>query len=180
MTGIFIPMEFLENENLNQTECLVLAIYRYYTLEGKQHCCSLRNEDICKMVKFKDERPLQRIKKHLKELGYIRTNGGIRVFYVGTKGDQTVTPGVTKQSPKGDQQVTRGDQTVTPGVTKQSPKGDSTVAHKKEEKRKKENKKEKEEGMEILDKLLKENYEDFFDKLIDEHKDYQNNTIDLF
>ena len=151
-------MEFLENENLNQTECLVLAIYRYYTLEGKQHCCSLRNEDICKMVKFKDERPLQRIKKHLKELGYIRTNGGIRVFYVGTKGDQTVTPGVTKQSPK----------------------GDSTVAHKKEEKRKKENKKEKEEGMEILDKLLKENYEDFFDKLIDEHKDYQNNTIDLF
>ena len=51
--------------------------------------------------------------------------------------------------------------------------------HKKDKKEKKEYKKEKEEGMEILEQLLKQDDEDYFDRLIDENKDYKNNTVDV-
>ena len=83
MTGIFIPDKFLENNELNDKECMVLAIYWYYTVEGNLHCCTLKNKDVCKKVRVKDESRLRRIKKHLKELGLIKTDGGIRVTYIG-------------------------------------------------------------------------------------------------
>ena len=103
----------------------------------------LRNEDICKIVRL-NERSLQRIKHHLKELGYIRTDGGIRVTYIKGRGDTGVAPGVTKMTSK-------GDTGVAPGVTKLAKKGDTGVAHNKE--RIKINKKNKEK-MTNLDQLL--------------------------
>ena len=81
--GLFIPDEILEIEELNNTECMVLAVYWYYTVEGSLHCCTLTNKDVCKMARIKEERGLRKIKKHLKDLGLIRTDGGIRVYYTG-------------------------------------------------------------------------------------------------
>ena len=83
--GLFIPNEILDLDikDLSNTECMVLAIYWYYTVEGSLHCCKLPNKDVCKKARIKDVRKLQRIKKHLKELGYIRTDGGITVTYIG-------------------------------------------------------------------------------------------------
>ena len=100
MEGIFIPMEILEIEEINNTEKMVLSIYRYYTVNGDLHCCTLKNEDICKIVQLKDESNLRRIKKHLKELGFIRTDGGIKVTYLGVKEDLNVPQG-GQISPKG-------------------------------------------------------------------------------
>ncbi len=91
MKGIFIPDEILEIEELNNTECMVLSIYRYYTIEGNLHFCTLCNEDICKKVRLKDKSNLRRIKKHLKDLGYIKTDGGLKVTYLGVKNDKDDT-----------------------------------------------------------------------------------------
>lgn len=137
----------------NITECAVLSIYKYYTEKGDRHCCTLRNEDICKMTKL-NERTLQRIKKYLKELGYIRTDGGIRVYYTGVRGDKTDTPGVTKLTEGVTLASPGGDKTDTLGVTKLVVKGDTGVAHNKEEKRKKEIKKEEISEMTNFDLLI--------------------------
>lgn len=159
MKGLFIPDEILDMD-LNITECAVLSIYKYFTEKGDRHCCTLLNEDICRKVKI-NERKLQRIKKHLKELGYIRTDGGIRVYYLSSRGDTSVTPGVTKLATGVTPASPPGDKTDTPGVTKLVVRGDTSVAHNKEEKRKKEIKKE-EKGMrtnfEWLVELLPEDY----------------------
>ena len=37
------------------------------------------------MVRLNDDRRLRRIKKRLKDLGYIKTDGGITVTYIGNK-----------------------------------------------------------------------------------------------
>ena len=86
--GLFIPDEILELKDLSNTECMVLAIYWYYNVEGELHCCMLTNKDVCRKARIKDERKLQRIKKHLKDLGLIRTDGGIRVYYTGNNIDK--------------------------------------------------------------------------------------------
>ena len=122
MEGIFIPMEILEVEEINNTEKIVLSIYRYYTVNGDLHCCTLKNEDICKIVQLKDESNLRRIKKHLKELGFIRTDGGIKVTYLGVKEDLNVPQG-GQISPK--------------GRTNKSKREDKNVPHKEEEKKEK-------------------------------------------
>ena len=80
--GLFIPDEILELDDLGWTECVVLAVYWYYTVEGELHCCMLQNKDVCKKARIKDESGLRRIKKHLKDLGLIRTSG-IKVYYTG-------------------------------------------------------------------------------------------------
>ena len=85
--GLFIPNEILDIKDLSNTECMVLAIYRYYTVEGSLHCCKLLNKDVCKMARISDESGLRKIKKHLKDLGYIRTDGGITVTYIVKKED---------------------------------------------------------------------------------------------
>lgn len=147
MEGIFIPMELLEINELTNTECMVLAIYRYYTVNGSLHCCTLKNEDICKMVRLKDESNLRRIKKHLKELGYIRTDGGIRVIYLGTKGG-LLSP------PKEDIDVPQGGHISPEGRTYKSKREDIDVPHKEEERKEKRIKKEGKKGMTNLDLIL--------------------------
>ena len=159
--GIFIPDEILDMDGLNNiTECAVLSIYKYYTEKGDRHCCTLRNEDICKMTKL-NERKLQRIKKYLKELGYIHTDGGIRVYYTGVRGDKTDTPGVTKLTEGVTPVSPGGDKTDTPGVTKLVVKGDTGVTHNKEEKRKKEIKKEEKRKMTNFDLLISKLPDDY-------------------
>lgn len=81
MNGVFIPFEFGKLK-LNQTEEKLLGIYKYYTEEGDFHHCALKNSTLAEMLYVK-ERTIQYAKKHLKELGYIKTNGGIRVWYIG-------------------------------------------------------------------------------------------------
>lgn len=83
--GLFIPDEILEIEELGDKECWVLAVYWYYTVEGDLHCCKLPNKEVCKKVRLKDVRRLGRIKQHLKDLGLIKTDGGITVTYIGNK-----------------------------------------------------------------------------------------------
>ena len=130
MEGIFIPMEILEVEEINNTEKMVLSIYRYYTVNGDLHCCTLKNEDICKTVQLKDESNLRRIKKHLKELGFIRTDGGIKVTYLGVKEDKNVLH-------KEDLNVPQGGQISPKGRTNKSKREDKNVPHKEEERNKK-------------------------------------------
>lgn len=80
---MFIPNEILKIKELSDKECMVLAVYWYYTVEGSLHCCKLPNREVCDMVRLEDDRRLRRIKKHLKDLGLIRTDGGISVYYTG-------------------------------------------------------------------------------------------------
>lgn len=155
-----IPIEFQKLEELNNTECMVLAIYRYYTVEGDLHYCSLSNEDICKMVRLKDTSNLRRIKNHLKELGYIRTDGGIKVTYVGISGedikvqkeDIKTLPGEDIKVQKMDIKVQGEDINVQKTDIKVQ-KTDINVLH-KEEKRKEEIKKEKRSELTNYDLLL--------------------------
>lgn len=80
MEDLFIPLDFIRSKELSTTECFVLAIYRHYTFKCDEHCCTLPNKEVCKIPRI-GERQLKRIKKHLKELGYIRTDG-MKVVYV--------------------------------------------------------------------------------------------------
>lgn len=81
MEELFIPSMFLKNKELNITECFVLALYRHYTLKTDQHCCTLSNKEVCASIGLTDVRNLRRMKRHLKELGYIKIDGMI-VTYV--------------------------------------------------------------------------------------------------
>ena len=83
MNGIFIPDEFFEL-NLTHTEIMVLSFYKYYTEKGKMKCCKQPNESIYTKLHI-SEKTFKKVKKHLKELGYIRTDGGIRVYYLGVE-----------------------------------------------------------------------------------------------
>lgn len=175
MDGIFIPMDILEVEELNNTEKMVLSIYRYYTLNGDLHYCTLKNEVICKMVSLKDESNLRRIKKHLKELGFIRTDGGIKVTYLGVKEDLNVPH---KESGE-DLNVPQGGQISPEGRTNKSKKEDKKVPHKKEERKEKRLK----EGVTNFDLLLEHLPSDYktperIDYIKDKYKE-RINDIDL-
>ena len=87
MKGIFIPDEFFEL-NLTHTEIMVLSFYKYYTEKGKMKCCKQPNESIYTKLHI-SEKTFKKVKKHLKELGYIRTDGGIRVYYLGVENKMT-------------------------------------------------------------------------------------------
>ena len=88
--GIFIPFEFYKyggEKGLNVLDLNVLALYRCYTLYGDNHCCEMSNEKVCE--KFGGRfgvRNLRMIKKKLKDLGLIKTDGGIKVWYLGFDG----------------------------------------------------------------------------------------------
>ena len=90
MEGIFIPNEILKLKDINITEKVVLSIYKYYTEQGKYKCCSLSKPQIADELGISVDY-VKDIKKHLKELGYIKTDGGIRVIYLGIKGGD-ITP----------------------------------------------------------------------------------------
>ena len=90
MKGFFIPLEFGKLK-LTQIEEKLLATYRYYTLlKNGYHHCALTNKKLAEML-YVNERSIKRAKKKLKDLGYIKTNGGIRVWYVGIGVEETET-----------------------------------------------------------------------------------------
>ena len=86
MEELFIPIEFYRIKELNNTERTVLAIYRHYTFKSDLHYCTLKNEDVCNLIGLKDVRYLRRIKKHLKDLGLIKTDG-MNVTYINANDD---------------------------------------------------------------------------------------------
>ena len=51
-------------------------------------CCKQPNESIYTKLHI-SEKTFKKVKKHLKELGYIRTDGGIRVYYLGVENKMT-------------------------------------------------------------------------------------------
>ena len=88
MKGFFIPLEFGKLK-LTQIEEKLLATYRYYTLlKNGYHHCALTNKKLAEML-YVNERSIKRAKKKLKDLGYIKTNGGTRVWYVGIDIEET-------------------------------------------------------------------------------------------
>lgn len=154
MEGVFIPSEFYKDKNLNGLERDVLALYKYYTEKGSNKCCSLNSVQIAEVFNV-SSRYIKRVRKHLNDLGYIRTDGGIKVTYIGLQAGSTVpTQGEPEFTPKGT--------TVHPGVNHSSPqrgttvplKGELQFTHKKEKKEKEEEKRKKEEVMTNFDLLL--------------------------
>lgn len=158
---ILIPGEFYKDKNLNGLERDVLALYKYYTENGKNKCCSLNSVQIAEVFNV-SSRYIKRVRKHLSDLGYIRTDGGIKVTYIGLQVGSTVpTQGEPEFTPKGT--------TVHPRVNHSSPQKGTTVPLKgepqfthKEEKKEKEEEKRKKEGMKTnfdrLVELLPEDY----------------------
>ena len=147
MEGIFIPMEFYKVKELRGLERDILALYKYYTDNGKYKCCVLTNRQIAEEFCI-GIRHLQEIKQHLKELGYIRTDGGVKVFYMGIEGRATAQGGMSHSAPQ--------------GRATAHPKDEPQRTHKKEKKEEKRNKKEKggltparkEEDMSNFDRLI--------------------------
>lgn len=87
--GLFIPYEIMDIEGLSDDEYFVISVYWNYTVYIDQHCCTLTNKEVCRKARIKDERTLPKIKKHLEELGLIRTDGDTNVYYVGdSRGDK--------------------------------------------------------------------------------------------
>ena len=136
---VFIPNEILKLKDINITEKVVLSIYKYYTEQGKYKCCSLSKPQIADELGISVDY-VKDIKKHLKELGYIRTDGGIRVIYLGIQGgDITPTGGGYNTHQVGD--ITPSEWGIYP-------------PHKKEKKDKKEIKKEEKRIMTNFEMLI--------------------------
>ena len=143
---VFIPNEILKLKDINITEKVVLSIYKYYTEQGKYKCCSLSKPQIADELGISVDY-VKDIKKHLKELGYIRTDGGIRVIYLGIQGGD-ITP-------------TGGGYNTQGGGYNTHQVGDITPSewgiyhpHKKEKKEKKEIKKEEKRIMTNFEMLI--------------------------
>ena len=159
---VFIPNEILKLKDINITEKVVLSIYKYYTEQGKYKCCSLSKPQIADELGISIDY-VKDIKKHLKELGYIRTDGGIRVIYLGIQGGD-ITPSNEIQG--GDITPTGGGYNTQGGGYNTHQVGDITPSewgvyppHKKEKKEKKEIKKE--------EKRIMTNFEMLIDRLPD-------------
>ena len=143
---VFIPNEILKLKDINITEKVVLSIYKYYTEQGKYKCCSLSKPQIADELGISVDY-VKDIKKHLKELGYIRTDGGIRVIYLGIqRGDITPTGGGYNTQGGGYNTHQVGD--ITPSEWGIYP------PHKKEKKDKKEIKKEEKRVMTNFEMLI--------------------------
>ena len=165
MEGIFIPNEILKLKDINITEKVVLSIYKYYTEQGKYKCCSLSKPQIADELGISVDY-VKDIKKHLKELGYIRTDGGIRVIYLGIQGGD-ITP--SDEIQEGDITPTSGGYNTQGGGYNTHQVGDITPSewgiyppHKKEKENKKEIKKE--------EKRIMTNFEMLLDKLTSDYK----------
>ena len=171
-----IPGEFYKIKELKGLERDVLALYKYYTEKGNNKCCCLNAVQIAEYFNV-SSRYIKNVKKHLKELGFIRTDGGIKVTYIGVKGGTTVPP-------KGEPQFTPKGTTVHPGVNHSSPqkgttvhpKGEPQFTHKEEKKEKEEIKKEEKRKMTNFDLLISELPDDYKTQ---ERIDYiRNNFLD--
>ena len=153
MEGIFIPNEILKVKELTSTEKMVLALYKYYTEQGKNKCCSLTKPQIAEDLGISVDY-VKKIKNHLKGLGYIKTDGGIRVIYVGVQGGNRVPIG-------GEYSTHQGVIEYPVGGNRVPTRGVIEYPHKKEKKEKKDKKEEK-KGMTNFDLLI--------DKLPSEYK----------
>lgn len=154
--GVFIPNEFYKDKNLKGMERDVLALYKYYTENGKYKCCSLNNTQIADILNV-STRYLRMVKKHLCDLGYIKTDGGIKVTYIGLQVGSTVPTQIIKVGST----VPQVGSTVPTNRKHSSYQIGSTVPIKqeaqflhKEEKKEKENKKEEKRGMTNFDILI--------------------------
>ena len=180
---VFIPNEILKLKDLNITEKVVLSIYKYYTEKGKYKCCSLSKPQIADELGISVDY-VKDIKKHLKELGYIRTDGGIRVIYLGIQGGD-ITPSNEIQgdniTPGGGGYNTQGGGYNTHQVGDITPtKWGIYHPHKKEKENKKEIKKEK-KVMTNFDLLLDKLPSDYktperIDYIKDKYEERINNT----
>ena len=176
MEGIFIPKEFYKDTELKGLERDVLALYKYYTENGTSKCCCLNSVQIAEYFNV-SSRYIKSVRQHLKELGYIRTDGGIKVIYVGLKGEVQLPPkGATAPPkgncsspqkgstapPKGEPQLPPKGATAPPKGNCSSPqkgstappKGEPQLPHKKEKKDKKEIKKEEKRDMTNFEMLI--------------------------
>ena len=181
---VFIPNEILKLKDINITEKVVLSIYKYYTEQGKYKCCSLSKPQIADELGISVDY-VKDIKKHLKELGYIRTDGGIRVIYLGIQGGD-ITPSNEIQG--GDITPTGGGYNTQGGGYNTHQVGDITPSewgiyppHKKEKKEKKEIKKEEKKVMTNFDLLLDKLSSDYktpekIDYIKDKYEKRINNT----
>lgn len=84
--GVFVPDEFFELD-LTHTEMFMLALYKYCTEEGELKCCVYTNQNIAEILKV-SVKTVKKAKKRFKELVYIRTDGGIRTYYLGINKEQ--------------------------------------------------------------------------------------------
>lgn len=80
MEELFIPGEFYKDRNLKGLERDILALYKYYTENSISKCCSMNSVQIAEFFNV-SSRYIRSIKKHLKELGYIRTDDEMNVIY---------------------------------------------------------------------------------------------------
>ena len=140
--GIWIPDEILQDTRLDLSVKAVLAVYKYYTIEGELHCCVLTNEQIADKIGISIP-TVQRAKRLLKELNLIKSDGGIKVWYQGHQN------GTHNNSEKAETDFrhnsaddTEGYQNDTPTPIKMTPQGYQNDTHNKEriKKEKKENK----------------------------------------
>ena len=79
--ALCIPFEFFKL-GLTYSEIMILAIYKYCTEVGLLNCCVYTNQRIADMINV-NVKTVKKAKKQLRELGYIRTDGGIRTYYQG-------------------------------------------------------------------------------------------------
>jgi hypothetical protein len=168
MDGIFIPKEILKIQELNVMEKLALSLYKYYTEKGKNKCCSLTKPQTADELNISMVY-LKKIRKRLKELGYIRTSGN-KVFYLGipTQGDTIVTPKGIQEYPQGDTIVTpKGIQEYPQGDTIVTPKGIQEYPHKEE---KEELKKEIKEELSKEEKIARANFKLLVDEFYPTYK----------
>ena len=163
MEGLFIPKEILKIQELTSTEKMVLSLYKYYTEKGTNKCCSLTKPQIADELNI-STRYMKKIKSHLVDLGYIRTDGGIKVTYLGVQGDTRVSSndvqGDTIVPPGGHQSVQGGTPECPVKDTIVSSKGTPECPHKKEKKEKNIKKEEKREltNFDLLISKLPEDY----------------------
>lgn len=107
MEGIFIPTDFFKIKEINNSERIVLSLYKYFTEKGKYKCCSMSNLEIGEVLGM-SRRNIIEIKNHLKELGLITTTNGKTVFYVGKRSEEEFTSGGEVQFTQGEAEFTTG------------------------------------------------------------------------
>lgn len=80
----------LKGLGLTMNEKALLSIYKYFTEQGKMKCCTLTNRDLANELEI-NEIYFSKLKRGLKEKGFITTDGGLRVKYLGVRNRITFT-----------------------------------------------------------------------------------------
>lgn len=138
--GIWIPNEILQDKRLDLSTKIVLAVYKYYTIEGELHCCMLTNSQISDKIGISTP-TVQRAKRLLKELKLIKSDGGIKVWYKGYQNDtHNNASSNTNTSERGIKMTPQGYQNDTPPhqndthnkdlIKKEKKDNKSTIEHK--------------------------------------------------